>query len=304
MGDVFTGSALQDLRLARGLDALSCVGSAGAGGYTTRAHVMAQSFADASSIHLISPARAGWSVPDGWQQGRGAFGGLVFGALARALTLDEPERTRRLRTFTGDIMAPVLPGEAELTVEQVRRGKSQSNALATLTQGGHVVARASAILAAPREVPPRPTIPLEPPSAPAFHDVAPAELGPLGPRFSSHYEYRVASAAPFTAAAEPLVVGWVREKEPLARLDEAAILGRLDAHWPALLPVLDGPRPCATVTFLAEVLVDPVTLDPTEAMLHRGRVVAEADGYFTELRELWSAGRVVALNQQVFAVLG
>jgi hypothetical protein len=33
------------------------------------------------------------------------------------------------------------------------------------------------------------------------------------------------------------------------------------------------------------------------------RGVAERDGFFVELRELWQAGRAVGMNQQTFAIV-
>jgi hypothetical protein len=60
----------------------------------------------------------------------------------------------------------------------------------------------------------------------------------------------------------------------------------------------------ATVSFLAELLCDPVTLDPSEPLFYRARVVAQAGGYFVEMRELWRGDEPVALNQQSFAMLG
>jgi hypothetical protein len=65
-----------------------------------------------------------------------------------------------------------------------------------------------------------------------------------------------------------------------------------------------APRPIATVSFLAEILCDPSTLDPRAPLFYRARVVAEAGGYFVEMRELWSGDVPVALNQQSVAMLG
>jgi acyl-CoA thioesterase len=42
-------------------------------------------FDRATAIRTLSSGIFEGEVPDGWQQGRGAFGGLVFGLLARAM---------------------------------------------------------------------------------------------------------------------------------------------------------------------------------------------------------------------------
>lgn len=264
---------------------------------------MPTSFASATDLRQTAEGRFQWEVPDGWQQGRGAFGGLVLGALAKAMQASEPDLGRRLRTFTGDVAAPVVVGEVAVSTHVLRRGSNQTNLGASLVQNGVVAAQATAVLATPRKVPPRPVLPASPPPAPPADDVPAITLQPFGPRFAESYEYRPTGPLPFGGGAEPLVVGWVRERVSLAELDAAALLGRLDAHWPALFSMLEAPRPCATVSFLAEILANPGDLDPTAPMLYRGRAIAEADGYFTELRELWLDGKIVALNQQVFAVL-
>jgi hypothetical protein len=83
----------------------------------------------------------------------------------------------------------------------------------------------------------------------------------------------------------------------------SSLIARLDAHWPALLAVETTPRPVATVSFMAEFLCDPSTLDPAAPLFYRARVVAEAAGYFVEMRELWNGDVPVALNQQSLAMV-
>ena len=74
-------------------------------------------FVELTSGARVDPARWEWSVPDGWQQGRGAFGGLVIAALARALEahVGDPERT--LRSLTAELPGATLPRPASLTAE-------------------------------------------------------------------------------------------------------------------------------------------------------------------------------------------
>ena len=114
--------------------------------------------------------------------------------------------------------------------------------------------------------------------------------------FTQHYLYRDAGS---TAQA---VQGWIAESAPPAKLDAAAVIGRLDAWWPTLFQ-LEGPRPCATVSFTAEFLTDPAALAPDEPLRYRAMMAGMSDGFFVELRELWQGGRPVALNQQTFAIL-
>lgn len=242
-----------------------------------------------------------WDVPDGWQQGRGAFGGLVLGALLRAIESAEPDRARATRTLTGDLCGPVLPGPATLKVEVLRRGNNLSNIDARLIQHGEVQARASAVLSLPRPAATMPDPP-RPPSARDWRELP--ELGlapPNAPVFTPHFEYRSFGASPFAAGDALGTIGFLRLRRPPARLDAPAMIGLLDAWWPAMF--VGRPRPVATVSFTAEILVAPAELDPGEPLLFTGRVAALTDGFCVEFRELWAGERLVALNQQTFAVL-
>jgi hypothetical protein len=130
------------------------------------------------------------------------------------------------------------------------------------------------------------------------------EVGPpLGPVFAQHFEYRSAAASPFARTGEPVTDGFVRERVPLARVDAPALVARLDAWWPTLFAFTGAPRPVATISFTAQLLVDPGSLPPDEPLRYRARMEALHDGFFVELRELWHGDRVVALNQQTFAIL-
>jgi len=126
---------------------------------------------------------------------------------------------------------------------------------------------------------------------------------PIGPVFATHYEFRLVSGAPHGGASDAVVAGWVRESVPLGMLTYAALLARLDSFWPAFFAVDRVRRPMATVSFMAEFLADPATLDPTVPMFYRARAVAQAGGYCVELRELWRGSEPVAFNQQSFALL-
>jgi hypothetical protein len=273
-------------------------------------------FAEATSITPLAPLHYRAQIPDGWQQGRAAFGGLVLGALLRAIEHAEAAAgapsPRSTRTLTGDLCGPLLPGPADIVVRALRRGNNQSNLAAELTQEGVVLATATAVLstarlsrsddarALPAFVPP------PPPASPPWSDVTPSPIAPpIGPVFTQHYEYRPTRGGPsgLAATGDAYTEGWIRERAVLAALDAPALVGRLDAWWPTLFALDGAPRPVATISFTAQILVDPASLPPTEPLRYRARMAALHDGFFVELRELWRGDRVVALNQQTFAIL-
>lgn len=264
---------------------------------------MSSEFERATAIQDDGDGGYTGDVPDLWQQGKGAFGGVVVGILTRAIVASEEDRGRRLRSLTADLCAPALPGPVEVRRASLRRGASVSFVEARLTQNGGLVAHASAALASARAISPAAIRPAPPKRVP-WRDVPAVPVEPpLGPVFARRYEYRSTGPLPFVGGAEAAAEGWIREKAAPSALDEAAIAGLLDAWWPTVFAVEAGPRAVATVGYTMQLLVDPRGLDPSEPLYFRARGVAGGDNFFVEMRELWSDDAVVAMNQQTFALL-
>jgi acyl-CoA thioesterase len=245
------------------------------------------------------------TVPDGWQQGRGAFGGLVMGGLIRCIESAEPESDRALRSLTGEIAGPVLPGEARVVVTPLRRGNAVSTVRASLYAGNEVLADAVAVLGRARPGTPEwqhlPT-----PQAPPWRKVAIGSVGPpVGAAvFAQHFEYRVSGPQPFSRHPEATASGWIRPKNPGSSRGAAYLAACIDAWWPASFSLLDGPRPMATITFTLEITGDTRGLDPDAPLLFASRTPVSQAGYTVEFRELWGEdGRLLALNQQTFAII-
>jgi len=265
---------------------------------------MIPSFEEASVVRRTGPGSFEAAVPDGWQQGRGAFGGLVYGMLTRAMEQVVDEPARRLRTLTGDIAGPVMPGAAKLLVTVLRRGGKQSNLQATLLQKDEALAVAVGVFSASRDVHP-PEFSREPPERADWDQIPPHALEPpSGPAFGRAYEYRSTGPMPFTVGREAETAGYLREKDVPSRRDAPSMVALLDAWWPTLWSIDRLYRPMATISFVGQLLVDPARLDPAERLFHTGRMGALADGFFVELRELWSGDVCVGMNQQTYVILG
>ncbi len=242
-------------------------------------------------------------VPDGWQQGRGAFGGLVLGNLVRAMLAFDAEKERALRTLTAELCGPVLPGPNLIRVERLRTGSAVSTIAARVERDGEVLAHAVAVLGRSRASD-TDAIEAPRPALRPWREVAPTDLGDKGPTFARHFEYRALGLPPYSGARDAIASGWIRPLDPGAARDAAYVVSLADAWWPAILAQATTPRPAATVAFTLELIEGVSGLDPAAPLFHTARTLASRGGYLVEMRELWGEDRrLVALNQQTIAII-
>lgn len=243
-------------------------------------------------------------VPDGWQQGRGAFGGYVLASLIRAMEAEHGAPERPLRSITSELCGPTLPGPAELRVEVLRAGTGVSTIAARLVQNGEVQAHAVGVFGKQRATD-RDRVALTPPKLTPWREVEVLPVQPpFGPVFAEHYEFRNTGPLPFSGHKDPAASGWIRPKNPGEKRDAAFIAACVDAWWPAGFVLEDVPRPMATVGFMMELCGTLEGLPKDEPLFHFAKDAVVRDGYIVEFRELWGAdGRLVALNQQTIAII-
>jgi hypothetical protein len=260
--------------------------------------------ADAALDELLAVHGGVLDVPPTWNQGRGAFGGFLCGAMVRALEDSEPERP--LRSLTAELVGPVPPGAARVTLEVLRRGNAVTTTAVRLLGDDGVNAHGVGVLgkarAYERTAPPALAAPALPPweSVPVLE--IPAAVQAAGPAFARHFEMRVVSGFPFGSVGAAEVLGYVRPLRPGTRRDSAFLAACIDVYYPALFAETGRFRPMATIAFSFQPLAPPPPGD--EPLAYRARLIAGAGGYLAETRELWSgAGQLLALNQQTFVVI-
>lgn len=243
------------------------------------------------------------NVPDGWQQGKGAFGGLVLATMTRACEAHLADAARPLRSMTAELVGPVMPGMALIRVEVLRAGKSVTTLAARLEQQGEVQAHAVLSFGASRGG--LQACSLTPPERPASSAVEPLPMdGPFFPMFARHYEFRNTGPLPFAGGTEPVTHGWVKPRNVGVRCDAAWVVACADGWWPALFSVAEQPRPMATLGYTLEIVSSLEGLRPDEPVYHHARMDTLHDGYSTETRQIWAPdGRLIALNHQTFVVI-
>ncbi len=258
------------------------------------------------AVASLDDDRARIVFPDGWQQGRGVFGGLVTAVLARAL--EGATEGRPLRSLTAEICGPVQPGEATLVLERLREGSAVTTAAVRLVQGGEVLAHGVGVLGKARTAAGTPTgvrVEIPPPVMPPWREMAPVAFGPpAGPAFGSFFELRCSGPPPFSGAAVAEAEGWIKPKNPGARRDVAYLAACVDAFWPSIFAREPAPRPMATIAFTLQPFPRFEGLSPDAPLFYRARLLAADEGYCVEHRELWGEdGRLLALNEQTFVII-
>jgi len=260
----------------------------------------------ASLTDLCTPRPVGdrylLDVPPGWRQGRGAFGGLVVGALIEAIEHHVGDPARKVRSVTAELPGPVEEGTVEIAVDPLRLGKNVSTLRAALSQHGEIRSHAVAILGASRaSTAALGWNELTPPEAPPWRTLEPVPN--VSVEFARYFEYRVVEGIPMSGKAAR-AVGWVRSRDPGPRRGAAYIAALIDAWWPTVFNRLTALRPMATIAFTLDIVGSVDGLDPEAPLLHRASAPVCADGYFLETRELWGEdGRLVAINHQTFAII-
>lgn len=247
----------------------------------------------------VAPLEFSWNVPAGWEQGRGAFGGIVVGSMLRAAEAVEADPARQVRSITAELVGPVAVGPARLQVELLRRGNAVSTWRAWISQANELLAHAVIVLGAPRPGTPSwsPTgVPI--PALPA----EPAIMVPgIAPVFSQQFEYRPTGPLPFSAHREAIAEGFVHARGGSV-VDAAYVAAHADAYWLAAMATFDMPRPAATVAFTLHLQGLPESAE--QPLFHRAASSSCNEGYSSETRELFTRdGRLLAVNHQIIAII-
>jgi hypothetical protein len=255
-------------------------------------------------------------VPDGVQQGRGAWGGVASGAMTSAATQVTTRPGQVVRTMSAQLIAPLLTGRATVRTEILREGSATTTVAARVeSRDGAVLAHGVVVLGSARTgeaMPDGPDwstveVPAELAVGPEDIPVLPAR--PPAPDFLRQIELRPTAGLPFSGDGGNEARGWLRPVAPVSRVDAALVVALADTWWVAVMARLDRPRPVGTVGFACEVAGDPaaVRVDARgrlEPLFHRGRLIAAREGFTVETRELWTAsGQLLTWNTQTVAVI-
>ncbi len=245
-------------------------------------------------------------VPDDWLQGRSVFGGMQMALAMRAMRATMPGEARGLplRTALVTFVAP-LPGCQAITAraEMLRVGRSTAHARCDLMHDADVACSVTAVFGQPRpsqfvrEIP-RPEVPAGPEEL--IDTVLDARVAPA---FVQHLQMRWAQGGPpGSGQPEPRTSIYVRLRD--RRCDpEDALVALADSIPTPVLSMLRKRAPASSLTWMLEVVRDPVHLDVHDWVFIDTDVRAGTDGYLSQTSLLYGAdGHAYAVSHQTVGV--
>jgi hypothetical protein len=253
-------------------------------------------------VAASTPELNQWTVPQGWAQGRGAWGGLIIAALIRAAESEITEPDYRLRAVTSQLLGPVRPGAIALQSRVLRRGSATTSIrVDAVDESQEVLATLTGVWGADRVPDVEPQYAawsaISAPDAMRWSEVPVVDIAPpIGPEFGSHLVFRPISGYPGQGVSRTL--GWIGLPDCGAdfHYDAATLVGLVDAWWPGALAVLSAMRPMGTISFSAHLMCRPSEIDGGEPLLHEGFVAAAQSGFCSEVRRLWSSTGVLVVD--------
>lgn len=247
-------------------------------------------------VAALEPIEGGWRghVPDGWLQGRTAYGGLSAAlALHAALAsdIDLPPLRSALVAFVGP-----LSGEVSIRARRLRRGRNAAFVEADVESAAGLGLRATFVFMRAVESAVDHHTGRAPPTAPPGADDRVLHGHPAI-AFSQNFEL-VERAGP--DAAEWL--RWVRLKDRAGLHPMVELMAVADCLPPVALRLLGRPAPVSSMTWQLNLLGDAPATDDGWWLLRAASDYARA-GNSSQQMGIWAAdGTPVADQMQSVAV--
>ncbi|MCA1704275.1 MAG: thioesterase family protein [Actinobacteria bacterium] len=263
------------------------------------------SFEAGTAIEPVGDGRYRSHLHPGWRVVRGAHGGYISAIILRALTAEQGDEARTIRSYTTHFLSAPEEGPVDVVTATERTGRSMTSMSARLEQNGKTVAISLAAFSSARD-------------GFSFDDAAMPEVGnpddgfrvPTDgdevPPFLKNFDMRwLIGGAPFSGSDKAEVGGWIRI-EPPALADAPVVACLLDAWAPAIFPRATERVICPTVDLTMHFRSPLPQPGATADDYYLGRFWSKMsrDGFFEEDGELWSSdGTLLAQSRQLALAL-
>jgi len=242
------------------------------------------------------------TIPEGWRQGRTAYGGLTAGLSLVAAQKQFPD-TPPFRSATINFIGPVT-GEPVFTSRLLRRGRNVTSvetegrvddkviSNCTFIFGGLRQSSVSVDCPAPSASKPGDCEPFTPPGAEGFV-----------PGFFNRFDTRlIAGARPMSGASEGYIRTWSRHADPASRSGMASLLTVGDVLPPAAAPLFKQFGAISSVNWIFTVLTDDPQTEEGWWQVET-KLSAAAGGYSSQVMRIWNTeGQLVAEGMQCVAI--
>ena len=245
--------------------------------------------------HLTCP------VPDGWRQGRTAYGGITSALSYAAAKHDFPD-TLPLRSAMINFIGPVS-GDPVFKSKLLRQGKNVTSVQTDAAVDGACVATSTFIFGAERDSVMQADFPA--PKAPKpsdCQDFAPEQFRKFLPAFTQNFDMKfIAGSRPAMGADEGYIRVWSRHTDPASQTGMASLLCIGDVLPPASAARMKKMGPISSVNWMMNFLAPPVTKDGWWHI--ESRETATNGGYSSQVMRFWNTdGVLVAEGMQAVAI--
>ncbi len=246
-------------------------------------------------------------IPSGWLQGRTVFGGLIAGLMIQKAISTVQDVAKQLLSCNVTFVGPVQQGQARLSAEVLREGKSVTTLEVRLWQDDAVQSILVASFGLQREsrihvqnLPQVPDYPMPEQLDKTFY------IEGLMPECLQQFELCWAEGSyPMAGSKVPDFGGWGRfaaSLHPNREMQLADLFALMDVWPPGVLPMFKTPAPASSLTWQITYL-QPVNGQIQDWLKYKVITEYAEYGYSTEYAYVWDAeNRLIAVLRQTVAV--
>jgi len=242
-------------------------------------------------------------IPDGWRQGRTAYGGLTAALCLEAAKAQYPDLAP-LRSMQINFTGPVK-GDPLFEARLLRQGRNVTSVAVSALVDGNNVGEAQFLFGMDRDSVLNATLPTPDVGIPeACEPFAPPAAEGFLPAFFKRFETKLAGGArPMTGAKEGYVLAWSRHVEDQSREGEAEFVCLGDVLPPAAFPMMRVPVMISSMNWTLNLINPPETEEGW--YLVETRLSAARAGYSSQIMRYWNrAGLLIAEGTQSVAMFG